>query len=252
MKNSKPLRSIIFILLLITSFISAAQTAGDIVKKADEKMRGNTSQVELTIKTIRPSWTRSMNIKAWMKGNDYSMILIQSPAKDKGIAFLKRKKEVWNWIPSLERTIKLPPSMMNQSWMGTDFSNDDLVKESSVVNDYTHSFAGDTVVDGRNCYVIQMIPKPEAAVVWGKIVACIDKKDFLQLHTRFYDEEGKLISIMNAYDVKMMDNRLIPTRFEMLPQDNKNQKTEMIYKTVQYNRPIEDGFFTTEKMKTLN
>lgn len=229
-----------------------AQNASDIVKKADEKMRGSTSQAELTIKTIRPSWTRSMDVKVWVKGNDYSMILVQSPAKDKGIVFLKRKKEVWNWMPALERTIKLPPSMMSQNWMGTDFTNDDLVKESSVVNDYDHSIVGDTVIDNRSCYIIQMIPKPEAAVVWSKLIVCIDKKDFLELHTRFYDEEGKIINIMNAYDVKMMDGRLIPTRFEMIPADKKNQKTEMTYKIIKYNRPIEDAFFTSEKMKIIN
>lgn len=228
-----------------------AQDPKEIVQKADSKMRGTTSMGELTIKTIRPSWTRAMDVKVWVKGTDYSMIRIQSPAKDKGIVFLKRKKEVWNWMPSLERTIKLPPSMMSQSWMGTDFTNDDLVKESSILNDYNHSIAGDTIIGDRNCYIILMIPKPEAAVVWGKLLVCIDKKDFIELHTRFYDEEGKLINIMNASDIKLMDGRLIPTRFEMLPTDKKNQRTEMIYKKILFNRPIEDGFFTTEKMKVV-
>lgn len=244
-----------FILIIIAIYFSAvlqAQTAKEIVQKADDKLRGTTSQVELTIRTVRPKWTRSMDVKAWIKGSDYSLILIQSPPRDRGIAFLRRKKEVWNWMPVLERTIKLPPSMMNQSWMGTDFTNDDLVKESSIVNDYKHSIIGDTTIDGRGCYLIQMIPKPEAAVVWGKLIVCIDKKDFLELHTRFFDEEGKLINIMNAYDIKMMDNRLIPTRFEMIPVGKKNQKTEMIYRAIQYNRPIDDGFFTVEKMKEVS
>jgi outer membrane lipoprotein-sorting protein len=242
-------------LFLIAVFFSAtpqAQTAKEIVQKADEKLRGTTSQVEITIKTVRPNWERTMEVKAWMKGSNYSMILVQSPAKDKGIAFLKRKKEVWNWMPSLERTIKLPPSMMSQSWMGTDFTNDDLVKESSIVNDYDHSIIGDTTIDNRACHIIQMIPKPEAAVVWGKLIVCIDKKDFLELNTKFFDEENKLINIMNGYDVKMMDNRLIPTRFEMIPMDKKNHKTEMIYRAIKYNRPMEDEFFTVEKMKKVS
>lgn len=246
------MRYIIFGIVICLPNLVWAQTAKEIVQKADEKMRGTTSLVELTINTVRPTWTRTINVKAWMKGADYAMILIQSPAKDKGIVFLKRKKEVWNWMPVLERTIKLPPSMMSQSWMGTDFTNDDLVKESSVVNDYNHSVIGDTIIDNRACYLIQMIPKPEAAVVWGKLVVCIDKKDFLELHTRFYDEDGSLINIMNAFEVKTMDGRLIPTRFEMIPTNKKNHKTEMIYRSIQYNRLIEDGFFTTEKMKTLN
>ena len=244
-------RNLIFIPVIIPAIV-CAQDAKDIVRKADEKMRGNTSQIEMTIRTVRPSWTREMDIKVWMKGTDYSMILIQSPAKDKGIVFLKRKKEVWNWMPTLERTIKLPPSMMSQSWMGTDFTNDDLVKESSIVNDYIHSISGDTTIDNRNCYIIQMIPKPEAAVVWSKLIVCIDKNDFLELNTRFYDEDGRLINIMNAYDIKIMGGRLIPTHFEMIPTDKKNQKTEMIYKYIQYNKPIDDEFFTAEKMKIVN
>ncbi|MBK9636806.1 MAG: outer membrane lipoprotein-sorting protein [Bacteroidetes bacterium] len=246
------MRLIIFIVAIYCSVSLQAQTAKEIVQKADEKLRGNTSQVELTITTVRPNWTRSMEVKAWMKGNDLSMILIQSPAKDRGIAFLKRKKEVWNWIPSLERNIKLPPSMMSQSWMGTDFTNDDLVKESSIVNDYDHSIIGDTMIDRRNCYIIKMIPKAEAVVVWGKLIVYIDKKDLIELHTRFYNEEGELINIMNAYDVKMMDNRLIPTRLEMIPMDKINHKTVMIYRSIKYNRPIEDGFFSAEKMRTIN
>lgn len=214
-------------------------------------MRGASSVVEMTIRTIRPSWSRSMDLKAWMKGKDYSMILIQSPVKDKGIVFLKRKKEVWNWMPVLERNIKLPPSMMSQSWMGTDFTNDDLVKESSILVDYTHRITGDTVVDGRTCFIIEMMPKPEAAVVWSKLIVCIDKKDFLELHSRFYDEEGNLMNIMNAFDVKTMDGRLIPTRFEMIPVEKKNQRTEMIYRSIRFNVPLEDGFFTTENMRSV-
>lgn len=179
------------------------------------------------------------------------MVLVLSPAKDKGISFLKKGKEVWNWMPALERSIKLPPSMMNQSWMGTDFTNDDLVKESSIVEDYVHTIKGDTLIQNRQCYIIQMIPKAETAVVWSKVLVCIDKKDYLELHSRFYDEDGQLINIMNAYDVKLMDGRVIPTRFEMIPADKKSQKTEMIYRSIKYNRPIEDGFFSTQRMKAL-
>lgn len=240
------------ILLLIISSCIFSQEAKDIVKKADDKMRGTTMQGEIIIRTVRPTWSREMQCKVWMKGNTLALILIQSPARDKGIAFLKRKKEVWNWMPALERTIKLPPSMMNQSWMGTDFTNDDLVKESSITDDYDHTFIGDTIIDKRPCYIIRMIPKPETAVVWSKVVVCIDKKDFLELHSRFYDDDGKLINIMNGTDVQMMDGRLIPTRFEMIPVDKKNQKTEMIYKQLKYDKPIEDGFFTAERMKKIN
>jgi outer membrane lipoprotein-sorting protein len=237
---------------LLISLTASSQDAREIVKKADEKMRGNSSVVELTITTVRSTWSRSMDIKAWMKGADYSMILVQSPARDKGIVFLKRKKEVWNWMPVLERTIKLPPSMMSQSWMGTDFTNDDLVKESSILKDYSHRIAGDTLINKRSCYIIEMIPKPEAAVVWSKLLVAIDKSDYLELNTRFYDEDGQLVNMMNAYDIQVMDGRLIPTRFEMIPLDKKNQKTEMRYRMVKFNLPMEESFFTTGRMKNLN
>jgi len=237
---------------MINTINCFSQDAKSIVKKADEKMRGTTMQSEMIIKTVRPTWSREMQCKTWMKGNSLALILILSPAKDKGISFLKRKKEVWNWMPALERTIKLPPSMMTQSWMGTDFTNDDLVKESSVVDDYDHTITGDTVIQNRDCFIIKMIPKPEAAVVWSKVIVCIDKKDFLELHSRFYDEDGKLINTMNCFDIKMMHDRIIPTRFEMIPADKTGHKTEMIYKNIQYNKPIEDNFFSVEKMKTLN
>jgi len=246
------MRMLIIAIALCFSQPLFAQSARDIVRKADQNMRGSSLQAELTIRTIRPSWSREMQCKVWTKGSGFSMIFIQAPARDKGITFLKRKKEVWNWMPLLERTIKLPPSMMNQSWMGTDFSNDDLVKESSVVEDYVHSLQGDTVIRNRSCYIIRMIPKPQTAVVWSKVMIYIDKKDFLELHSRFYDEDGVLINIMNSYDVKVMDGRLIPTRFEMVPADKKNQRTEMIYRSIKYDRPISDSFFTTENMKTLN
>jgi hypothetical protein len=242
----------ILISMILMGAVTFSQDAREIVKKADEKMRGITMQTDMIIRTIRPSWTREMQCKVWMKGNDLAMILIKLPARDKGIAFLKKKKEVWNWMPALERTIKLPPSMMSQSWMGTDFTNDDLVRESSVVQDYDHTLKGDTIIDGRPCYIINMIPKPEAAVVWGKVIVCIDKKDFLELHSRFYDEDGVLVNTMNSYDIKMMHDRVIPTRFEMLPEDKKGHKTIMIYQSIRYNDPLRDDFFNTEKMKTLN
>jgi outer membrane lipoprotein-sorting protein len=244
-------KNITTIISLYISFYSIAQDARSIVQKADEKMRGKSSHVLMTIQTIRPGWKRSMEIEAWMKGTEMSLIRVLAPAKDKGIIFLKKKKEVWSWYPTLERSIKLPPSMMSQSWMGTDFTNDDLVKESSILNDYRHRIVGDTMISGRDCHLIEMIPVPEAAVVWGKVIVCIDKKDFIELHSRFYDEEGTLINTMNGFDVRLMNGRIIPTVFEMIPADKKNQKTEMQYKQVEFDISIPDAFFSIETMRTL-
>ena len=220
--------------------------------RADEKMRGNSSQAEMIIRTIRPTWSREIQVRTWMLQKDYAMIMVLSPPREKGIVFLKRKKEVWNWMPALERTIKLPPSMMSQSWMGTDFTNDDLVKESSVVDDYVHRIVADTIISGRECHIIEFIPKPSTAVVWGKLLVGIDKKDYIELYTAFYDESGVLVNVMIASDIRMMDGRLLPTRFQMMPADKPGQKTEIIYRSLRFNRKIDPGLFTIEQMKRLN
>lgn len=235
-------------------FISPAltQSATEIIQKADEKMRGNTSQAELIIRTTRPGWSREMKIRSWIKGKQLAVLLVEAPAKDKGIVYLKRKKEVWNWMPVLERIIKLPPSMMSNSWMGTDFTNDDLVKESSVVEDYHHRLTGDTLVDGKSCYKLELIPKPNTAVVWSKLLVCIDKKDFLELYTEFFDEEGKLTSSMKADNIRMMDGRLIPTHITMVPAGKKDNKTEISYASILFNRTIDDSFFSIERIKQFN
>ncbi len=249
--QSSVFRIPLFILLIFFVCPVAGQDAAAIVKKADEKSRGNTSSGTITIQIVRPSWSREMKIRSWSKGSDLALILVITPVKDKGVVFLKRKKEVWNWIPSIERTIKLPPSMMSQSWMGTDFTNDDLVKEASIVEDYNHSILGDTIIEGRSCYKIRLLPKPEAAVVWGKLILCIDKKDFMMLHVEYFDEEEALINIMNASEIKMLGGRMLPSRLEMIPMDKKGNKTVLIYNALEFDKPVSDDFFTTQNMNRV-
>lgn len=239
-------------LILFFYFLSIplifSQEAKDIVRKSDEKAKGKTSIANITIQTIRPNWTREMTIKAWTKGNDLTLLLFLSPAKEKGVVYLKRKKEVWNWIPSIERNIKMPPSMMSQSWMGTDFTNDDLVKEASILEDYNHSFLDEVVIDGLSCYKIQLLPKPKSAVVWGKLIMCIDKKDFMMLHVDYFDEDGILINTMHCQDIKILGGRLLPARMEMVPADKKGHKTVLIYNSLVFDTPLEDSFFTIQNI----
>ncbi len=237
--------------LMLTGWMLHAQTATEVIARVDAVMRGNSSTSEMTIQIIRPTWSREMSMKTWSMGDDHSVVLITAPAKDAGTVFLKRDKEVWNWVPAIERNIKMPPSMMAQSWMGTDFTNDDLVKEFSVVNDYTHKFVGEATIAGRTCWIIEMTPKPDAAVVWGKVKVWVDQKDFLQLKVENYDEDGYLVNSMIASDIKMMGGRLIPTRMEMLPADEPGNKTVMIYKSIQFNVAIDDATFSVEQMKRL-
>ena len=238
--------------LIVFSVTAEAQDPIDILRKSEEKLQGATSaQSEITISIVRPKWTREMGIKSWSKGDEHSLILITSPAREKGTAFLKRNKEIWNWVPSIERTVKLPPSMMMQSWMGTDFTNDDLVRESSLVKDYTHEITGDSTLEGRNCYKIVLTPKPDAPVVWGKVIVFVDQDDYIQLRGEMYDEDGYLVNVMNASDIKEMDGRLIATKTELIPVEKEGHKTVMQIDNIAFDVTINDDFFTTRNMKRV-
>ena len=225
--------------ITITMFIflstSQAQDAKEIVAKANELIRAKSSYTEMTMSIIKPTWSREITMKIWSLEPEYALILITEPAKDKGMVTLKRKREVWNWVPNVNRVIKIPPSMMMQSWMGSDFTNDDLVRQSSIVEDYTHLIAGEEEVDGYNCYKVELTPKPEAGVVWGKIFTWISKEGYLQLKADYYDEDMVLIKSMIGSDVKKMGGRLIPAHWEMIPLDEPGQKTVMEYKDIDRN-----------------
>ena len=227
-------------------------TAKEIVQKADQKSRGLTSQGEMTMTIIRPTWSRAVTLKSWQKGNTYALILITSPAKDKGQVFLKIKTDMWNWVPSIDKMIKIPPSMMMQSWMGSDFTNDDLVKESSVVNDYDHKLLGEESVRDQNCYKVEMIPHPDAAVTWGKVIMWVTEKGFDIWKVEYYDEDMKLINIMNASNIKRMGDREIPVRLEIIPVENINNKTVLETKAIVFNKPINDDFFSQQNMRKLS
>lgn len=240
------------IFLLGTGFQGNAQDAREIVKKADEKMQGEeTSQSTMTMTIVRPGWQRVITFKSWTKGRDYSLALITSPAREKGQTFLKRQNEMWNWNPKINRLIKLPPSMMSQGWMGSDFSNDDLLKESSIVVDYQHRILGEEEVDGRDCYKIELLPLEDAAVVWGKILKWISKEEYLQMKSEYYDEDDYLIKTELAYDIKTMDGRLIPSRFELIPEEEKGNKTVVVLEEIFFNKPLSDGFFSQQNMKKI-
>ena len=243
---------LILIIISIGLFTNSfSQTAIEIIKKADDKNRGKTSQGEMTMTIIRPDWSRSVTMKAWSKGDDYFLIYITAPAKEKGHVFLKRKKEMWNWVPSIERMIKIPPSMMMQSWMGSDFTNDDLVKQSSIVKDYEHTLIGEETIRDQVCYKIELIPYPDAPVVWGKIISWITKDGYNFWKSIYYDEDGYLVNTENAYNLEKMGDRTIPTKLEIVPKDKKGQKTILLIKTMIFNKPIDDNFFTQQNMKRI-
>ena len=240
-----------FYLLLATKAGAQTLSATEIVKRADDNSRGKSSYSELTMTIVRPTWTREIGIKSWAKGTEYSLALITSPARDRGQAFLKRGKDLWNWQPSISRMIKMSSSVMGQSWMGSDFTNDDMVRESSVVNDYTHRLETTEKVREFDCYKLILTPKESAAVVWGKVVMWISVTDFVEIKTEFYDEDNDLVNTINSYDIKTYGSRRLPSRMEVVPADKPNQKTVMTIEKYDFDIAIEDSFFSQQNMQRV-
>lgn len=241
--------SLLFLLIISTPAI--AETASEIVRKADLQMRGESSYTETTMQIIRPDWTRTMSMKAWTKGADYSLVLVTAPARDKGSSSLKRNKEMWNWIPSIERVIKIAPSMLGQSWMGSDFTNDDLINQSSIVVDYTHRLLREEKFDNVACWVIEAIPKENAPVVWGKLVLHISMDQYHQRKVAYFDEFDELINTMITLEVKEIGGRALPTRMEMQPADTPQQKTVLTYQLAAFDFDLPTSFFSQSNMKEL-
>lgn len=239
--------------ILMISFITSAkaQTANEIVHKSDQNARGNSQTAIINITIVRPKWTKKMSMKSWAKGNEYMASVILKPAKEKGIVYLMREKEIWNYMPSINRTIKLPPSMMMQSWMGTDMTNDDLIKQSSLVKDYNQKIIAEEKMNGLDVWKIELIPHENATVVWGKILIWIDKKDYMQLKIEFYDEDNFLVNTMNATAFGNFDGRKLPSVFEYVPADKKGQKTIIEYQSLKFDMPIDEQIFSSNYMKRL-
>jgi len=241
----------LFLAILMFTAHGYSQDAKDIIRKSDELIKSKSSYSEVSMTIIKTDWSRTIGMKMWSLEPDFAIIYITEPARDKGTVTLKRKKEVWNWIPTAQKVIKIPPSMMLQSWMGSDFSNDDLVKESSLINDYAHTVVGEENFNGYDCYKIESIPKPDAGVVWGRLLTWIAKKEYFQLKVEFYDEDDFIVKSYHGSDIKEMGGRIIPAHWEMVPVDRPGEKTVFDYHVIQFNYNIRESFFSEQNMKRV-
>jgi outer membrane lipoprotein-sorting protein len=238
-------------ILVIISISLYSQNATDIVKKAYDKERGTSSRGEMSMTIIRPTWQRTLKFKMWGKGQEYSLTLVTYPAKEKGQTFLKRQNDLWSWNPTISKMIKLPASMMSQGWMGSDYTNDDILKESSIVVDYTHKIVGSEKIENYDCYKIELTPKPEANIVWGKLIKWISKSDFLQLKTEYYDEDAYKVKSEIGKNVKQIGGRLLPTIVEIIPEDEPGKKTVVEMISIEFDVKIEDSFFSQQNMQKV-
>lgn len=240
------------VLALLLSQTTYSQNATEIVRKADTKFKGEKSSYsEMTMTIVRPKYKRTLDFKSWGEGSENSLTLITAPAKEAGQTFLKSGNNMWSWNPTIQRLIKLPPAMMSQGWMGSDYSNDDILKESSIVVDYTHKITGSEVIDGHDCYIIDLTPLEDAGVVWGKITLWISKDDFLEMKAAYYDEEQFLVKTHLCRDVKTFDGRTIPSVMEIVPADEEGNKTIVTISDMKFNMPLDANFFSQQNMKRI-
>lgn len=219
-------------------------TAQEIVKRADDLLRGDTYQGTYVMTVITPSWQRRLELAVWGKGRDRMCIRVLAPAKEAGICTLRIGANMWNYLPTVERTIKIPPSMMLQPWMGSDFTNDDLVHESSVVHDYTHTILGEEIQDGSPAYQIELRPLPQAPVTWGKLIFWIRKDDQVPLREEYYSQSLQLIKVLAYSKIQPMSDRTIPTLWEASTVTKPGHRTTIELVDVVYNQPIDEAIFS--------
>jgi len=243
-------RTTVTFILGLSSFHASAATETNptaVVDRAELALFGKTLHAEVDMAITTPSWSRTVSLAVRMDRPGKSFLRVLAPAKDAGISSLRIETEMWNYIPAIERTIKIPPSLMLQPWLGSDFTNDDLVKESSLVNDYTHKMLETPNPQGSGQYVVEALPKPNAAVVWGKVIYSV-RADFVPLKLQFFDERGQLVRSLIYSDVRRLDGRDVPTRWEMTPSDKPGKFTVITVKGAQYDRPIDTGVFSLRNL----
>ena len=236
-------------LLSTPATASEAPDPAALIRASFDHYRGNASRADVEMVIHRPTWERSMRMIGWTKGTDKSLIRITAPAKDEGNGTLKNGIDMWTFNPKVNRVIKLPPAMMSQSWMGSDFSNNDLAKSDSILNDYTHTLTGTETVNGHTVYVIQSIPRPDAPVVWGMQVNKIRDDDVL-LEQEFFDEDLVSVKRMTASEIQMMGGRLFPKIWKMQESDKTDQYTLLHYHAIDFMDDLPDRQFTLNTLKT--
>ncbi len=246
-------KGIIFLLAgMLVHLGLQADEAREIIGRMEDNMLGDASYTEMSMEVVRPRYTREVSMRSWSLGRDYSLIYVTAPARDKGTAFLKRGNEVWNYQPNIDRTVKMPPSMMSQSWMGSDFTNDDLVNASSLVDDYSHRMLGEEEVDGHLSYVIEMIPKPENPVVYEKVIQYVSKEHYLPVRTENYDERDQLVNTIHWREFREMGGRIIPSIMEIVPEDQSNRKTVITTHMADYGIDLQERFFSIENLTDID
>lgn len=225
-----------------------AQTADKVVRKIDELYKSTSSTALMEMEIVTPHWQRTLRMKEWTKGMEKVLVKILAPKKERNVGTLKIGTEMWNYLPNTNKVIKVPPSMMMSSWMGSDFTNDDLVKEYTFYEDYDFSlFRPEDAVD--SLYYVKCIPREGRPIVWGKVVAGVRKKDYMPVFLRYFDEDGTVVRLWRFENIRTFDGRTIPAKITVIPQDEDGNKTIVRYLEADFDTRIDDDMFSLRSLR---
>ncbi len=244
----------ILILGVAGGFAAAQPAAGqtdplEIIDRIDRLMRGDSSRGVATMEVVTEHWEREMTMEIWSLGTEYSLVRLRAPRRDAGTATLMAEDDIWNYLPKVDRTIKIPASMMGGAWMGSHFTNDDLVKESRLIDDYDVEIAFEGDRDGTDVWELRLTPKPEAAVVWGHMEFQVRQRDSMPLWARYYDEDGELARTMEYSAFAEMGDRIIPGVMDMRPSDKPGERTTIRYEELEFDVDLDTSFFSLRTLQ---
>ena len=250
--NSWKTASVAVLCFLAGAGIASGQSrpkVQDVIDNIDQLYRAGSSYTLMEMEIVNPNWQRTLRLKAWSEGTEKTLIRILEPAKERGTGTLRIGNEMWNYLPKVDKTIRIPPSMMMSSWMGSDFTNDDLVKEFTFAEDYTFQY-GEVENPEENRLYIECTPKQRRPIVWNRVLLVVDAESLLPVAEEFYDEQGELMRTMSFRDVKTFDDRRIPSVMELVPHDGKG-RTIIRYQEAEFDIDIPADTFTTRNLRTF-
>ncbi len=242
-------RLIVLVFCCLPVMSAQAMEVEELIQHIDRLWRGETSRAEMSMTVNTRRYERTMTMEAWSKGKDYSLVVIREPIKDRGIATLKVEENIWNYLPKINRVTKVPSSMMAGSWMGSHFTNDDLIRESTFEDDYDSSITFEGERDGKSVYELTSLPKPDAAVVWGKVVMSIEQQTLAPFKALYYDEEGVLVRTLTFDQPQQIEDRTVPMRMSLQPEDKPDESTVIVYHSIEFGVPLEVSFFSLQSLK---
>jgi len=218
-----------------------------VVAHFEDLYRADTSEADVELIITKPRRTRTMRMQIWTRGKEHALIVVTAPPREKDTATLKVERNLWNYLPRIRRTIRIPPSMMLASWMGSDFTNDDLVREASFINDYSYAFMGET--KDAEGWLIRFDAKPDVPGLWSRFDLVVDKQDLLPLRAEYFERRGDSARMLHWSNVKVLDGRKIPVHMTLIPNDKPNQKTELIYHDLKFNTEVSDHMFSLSELE---